>query len=385
MTTTTKTPTPQTKTPHRKTSGTKTSSTKNSGTTSTRASKRPAKKADTPEQVVADRILELLDKGELPPWEKGWTSSKLGTPQNAISHKSYRGINLWMTLLTQMVNGYNDPRWLTYRQANELGGHVRKGEKSTNIVFWKLMDRTKDVDPNVEYIPNPESSTPSQSHGYPQDMTPSTNENQGRKDRYWICRIYHVFNAEQTIDCNLPELAPPPIFTDPIEEAEAIITHMPNPPGFETYGLANHPPHYNPQMDVIRIPERSRYDQVEVYYNTIFHELTHSTGHESRLARPSITKSTALSHDYGVEELVAGMGSAMLADRAQIGQKVIDADASYIRHWRDAISADKSIVMKAAQQGQKAVDYILGTSPANQPEESETATSEPHSEPEMVS
>ena len=87
--------------------------------------------------AVADRIIELLDQGQLPPWEKDWRDSTNGTPLNAVSMKPYRGVNRWMTLLTHMVMGYQDPRWLTYRQAEALGGHVRKGERSTEIVFWK--------------------------------------------------------------------------------------------------------------------------------------------------------------------------------------------------------------------------------------------------------
>ena len=89
------------------------------------------------EDAVADRIIELLDQGQLPPWEKDWRDSVNGLPRNAVSMKPYRGVNRWMTLLTHMVMGYQDPRWLTYRQAEALGGHVRKGERSTEIVFWK--------------------------------------------------------------------------------------------------------------------------------------------------------------------------------------------------------------------------------------------------------
>ena len=89
------------------------------------------------EDAVAGRIIELLDQGQLPPWEKDWRDSTNGTPRNAVSMKPYRGVNRWMTLLTHMAMGYQDPRWLTYRQAEALGGHVRRGERSTEIVFWK--------------------------------------------------------------------------------------------------------------------------------------------------------------------------------------------------------------------------------------------------------
>ena len=87
------------------------------------------------EDAVAGRIIELLDQGQLPPWEKDWRDSTNGLPRNAVSMKPYRGVNRWMTLLTHMVMGYQAPRWLTYRQAEALGGHVRRGERSTGIVF----------------------------------------------------------------------------------------------------------------------------------------------------------------------------------------------------------------------------------------------------------
>ena len=81
------------------------------------------------EEEIADRIIELLDKGELPPWEKGWRNSQSGDPVNALTMKPYRGINRWLTLITQQSMGYDDPRWLTYRQAEALGGHVQQGRE----------------------------------------------------------------------------------------------------------------------------------------------------------------------------------------------------------------------------------------------------------------
>ena len=130
------TKTRQSKTPSTKTK-TKTKVTTNR---TSRREKKPAGgkgQRQRVEEEIADRIIELLDQGELPPWEKGWSDSQSGVPVNAISMKPYRGINRWMTLITQKAMGYDEPRWLTYRQAEALGGHVRKDEKSTIIIFWK--------------------------------------------------------------------------------------------------------------------------------------------------------------------------------------------------------------------------------------------------------
>ena len=366
MTTATKSNTRGSRTPAGKT---KRAQTKKGDTREVQEKRHPRNSdAPTPEQVVADRIIELLDQGELPPWEKGWSSSKMGYPQNAVSGKPYRGINVWMTVITQMIHGYQDPRWMTFRQAKALGGHIKKGEKSTNVVFWKVLQRNSEKDLGVEYLENPHLKGEPEPPEARADTSEGALRNTLKKDRRLICRIYNVFNVEQTEDCELPELETQvPAFNDPIDAAEAVIAGMPNPPAFETYALANHAPHYSPDKDVIRVPERGRYGRVEIYYNTVFHELTHSTGHQSRLARPGVTDTQTMSHEYGVEELVAGMGAAMLGDRAGIGRETLEVDAAYIRGWRDIISGDKSIVIKAAQQAQKAVDYILDYSQEQEP------------------
>ena len=121
-------------------SGSKTKTKANSSSSPKARGGRPADGKTSRQRAgdaVADRIIELLDQGRPPPWEKDWRDSANGTPRNAVSMKPYRGVNRWMTLLTHMAMGYQDPRWLTYRQAEALGGHVRRGERSTEIVFWK--------------------------------------------------------------------------------------------------------------------------------------------------------------------------------------------------------------------------------------------------------
>ena len=288
------------------------------------------------EQMVADRIIELLDQGELPPWEKPWKNSQMGDPRNAITMKPYRGINHWLTLISQSPSGYDDPRWLTYKQAQQLGGHVKRGEKGTTIVFWKKLPRkqAEDEEGIEELLPG--------------------------RDSYWIARIYRVFNVEQTEDCKLDLLAEPPAeLPDPIEQAEAIIQGMPNPPAFDTYQHLNTAPHYAPQPDIVRVPTRDRYDVPERWYNTVFHELAHSTGHPKRLNRFTLDANRNDVHNYGVEELVASMGAAMLSRKAGIERENLEQNASYVKHWRDAIAADKAIVLRAAGRAQKAVDLIL--------------------------
>ena len=292
--------------------------------------------------LVADRILELLERGELPPWDRPWRINPRGIPCNAVTLRPYRGINVWMTRISQEIKGYRDHRWLTYKQAQQAGGNVRRGEKATVVVFWKMLEKEN------------------------KDGKPST---------FPMAATYNVFNAEQTEGCKLPELPELPEPADPIAEAEAVIAGMPNPPAFETYESENIPPHYRPLDDLVRVPDRRRYHRIELYYNTVYHELTHATGHPRRLDRFDPAHRPDL-HEYGVEELVAGMGSAMLADLTGISHVTITPDASYVKHWSEVIKADRSIVINAAQRSQKAVDYITGRNPEKQP--ADTAGTSPH-------
>ena len=289
-------------------------------------------------EAIADRILELLDQGGLPPWERPWRTSDVGEPRNAISMKPYRGINHWLTLITHTVQNYKDPRWLTYRQAQTLDGNVRKGEESTRIVFWKKVNRRQ---------------------GDEQDMN-EVQELNLKQETYLVARFYNVFNVEQTHGCRLKPLPEPGEMPGAIEQAEAIIQNMPNRPEFDTFEHINQPPHYIPGADQVRVPSRDRYQVPEQWYNSVFHELTHATGHPTRLARFEAQAEQDSLHRYGVEELVAGMGAAILSGQANMERETIQQDAAYIKHWRDAIAADKSIVLQAAGKAQRAADYILG-------------------------
>ena len=323
------------------------------------------------EEEVADRIIALLDAGGLPPWEKDWRDSAFGLPVNAVSMKAYRGINRWLTLLTQQLMGYNDPRWLTYRQAETLGGHVRKGEESTRIVFWK----------RVHVKPRADSDGSGDSAEREGIEVINQGESSPGSRTYPMLRAYSVFNVEQTEDCRLKELpAPEAALHDPITLAEEIIRQMPGLPVIQHYSHANHAPHYAPAQDTVRVPDLSRYQSPDGYYTTVFHELVHSTGHPGRLARFDLEANAQDLHAYGREELVAAMGSAMLGAHAGIAPMEIERDASYILHWRDAIQADKAMVIRAATLAQKSADHILGLQPPEFTDEKPQA--EPQAEPQ---
>ena len=301
---------------------------------------KPRKSKKEIEAEVVGNILQLLDSGELPPWDRGWSSTKFGLPMNAVSQAPYRGINRWNTMITQACKGYDDNRYLTFKQAQDLGGNVRKGEQGTIIVFWKQLVVEDTVEPEDGQMVDLEQETK------PRNIP--------------LLKHHHVFNLEQTDGCKIGPLEPPDLQEhSPLERADDILSKMPNPPEIETYTHNNTPARYQPGEDRIKIPDMGRYPTPEAWYSTLFHELTHSTGHTRRLGRlqPGHTENL---HAYGREELVAGMGAAMLCALAGIEHQTAVNNAAYIKAWRDTIAADHGIVIKAASLAQASTDHITG-------------------------
>lgn len=268
-------------------------------------------------QIVTEQIIKQLESG-VAPWRKPWTTD---SPKNFISNREYRGINVF--LLASL--GYGSQYWLTYKQALELGGNVRCGEHGSKVVFWKFG--------------NYES----------EDADGQTVE---RKSA--ILRYYTVFNLDQ---CDGLKIREPRRVVNPIEECERIVSGMPNAPRIEQDARA----WYRPSTDTVGIPARNAFESAESYYSTLFHELTHSTGHTKRIGRDGIEKlNTFGSESYSKEELIAEMGAAMLAGVAGIERATIPNSAAYLQSWIRVLKADSRMVVFAASQAQKAADYIQG-------------------------
>lgn len=277
-------------------------------------------------EIVTNQVIDLLSTGTVP-WRKPWTVAD--APRNLVSKKPYRGINVFLLSATK----YMSPYWLTYNQAKDLGGFVRAGEKSTMVVFWKV-DAKRDPDAQEGEISSADRTRV-------------------------VLKYYRVFNLEQ---CDLPEKVlaklPKPVTNDnpPIDIAETIIADMPGRPSMATGKLAC----YSPAMDCVTLPARDSFNTPQDYYATAFHELSHSTGHKSRLDRDGVTNPTKFgSHEYSKEELVAEMGAAFLCAESGILPAVIENQASYIASWLKALKGDSRLVVSAAAQSQKAADYIL--------------------------
>ncbi|MHC4718258.1 MAG: ArdC family protein [Planctomycetota bacterium] len=282
---------------------------------------------------VTERILEHLEKGTVP-WRKPWAGGD-EAPKNLISKKGYRGINPFLLACA----GYSSPWWMTYKQAAQLGGQVRKGEKGSMVIFWKPpMNGDKDA-------------------ADPKD----------RKGSGMILRYYRVFNAAQVdgLEAALEKVTPktdkPAPKVDPIEAAEAVYKGWTNCPPVKWEGSQAC---YIPAQDVIRMPPRETFKGSAEVYSTLFHEMTHSTGHKDRLNRESLQKLAAFgSHEYSKEELVAEFGAAFLSAHAGISAPVIENQAAYINGWKNKLRQKDAArwVVWGASQGQKAAELILGT------------------------
>jgi antirestriction protein ArdC len=267
-------------------------------------------------QSVTDRIIASLEEGTIP-WHKPWVGSG---PRNVENGRHYSGINVFLLTLAP----FGDPRWGTYKAIKRADGQVRRGEKSTQIVLMKRVNKRRS------------------------DGAAEGDEELGGS--YFLFRYYSVFNAEQAD--GLPPFEDTVYDNEPIERAEQIALGYIGP----TVTFGGDSAFYSATTDMVRVPMLDQFTSAEAYYSTLYHELVHSTGHESRLNR---LESTGFgSGPYAKEELVAEMGAAMLCGMA--GIENLDQSAAYVAHWLEPLRRDKKFVVSAAGQAQKASDLILG-------------------------
>jgi antirestriction protein ArdC len=277
------------------------------------------------EDVITERIIEKLESGVVP-WHRPWAGGE--APKNLITKKEYRGINVFMLSCAC----YSSPFWASYKQITELGGTVTKGEHGYPVVFWKFIDAKekdetgKDVKKSIPFL-----------------------------------RYYTVFNVEQTSgidETKIPELAIKYNQLEKLEQCENLVMAMPKRPEILHQEQRAY---YRPSADCVNMPKMETFNNSEEYYSTLFHELTHSTGHETRLNRRG---SDVVRHfgdkEYSKEELIAEMGAAFLCGHCQIENRTIDNSAAYIKSWLSKFKDDKKMVVYAGAAAQKAVDFILG-------------------------
>lgn len=271
-------------------------------------------------EIVTQRILEELEKGVIP-WRKTWQGSQ---PINYITRKQYRGINLLL-----LPHG---GEYLSYKQAKDLGGNVKKGEKAHMIVFYKMLQ-------NVD-------------------------EESGKISNFPYLRYSNVFHISQCegiesklepieIDSSIePIQAAQDIINDYVKRSKVTINHV----------EGSHRAYYSPTIDTVTLPVIGQFTSNNEYYSTNFHELAHSTGHKSRLKR--ITDVAAFgSETYSREELTAEITSAILMSISGIEQpETFTNSVAYIHGWSRKLKEDNKAIITASSQAQKAADLILGES-----------------------
>lgn len=275
--------------------------------------------------VVTAKIVERLEKGVVP-WRQPWTTV---TPRNFVTGRPYRGINF---LLLSSVENFKSPLWLTYKQCKSVGGSVIRGSKGMPVVFTNFLDVADKDSDETKIVP--------------------------------IRKRYSVFNVEQCLGLKLPEKDTPIASDETLPKCEELWKNMPNPPEL-THGQGG--AFYRVSTDTIHMPEKCRFDSVEEYWSTCFHEIGHSTGNRTRLNRPTLTGFSGFaSENYSLEELVAEVSASFMCALTGIGNRTIDASSSYLAGWLNALKSDSRLIVQAAGQAQKAVDYVTGELPTKQ-------------------
>lgn len=293
-------------------------------------------------QNITDRIIEMLEKGTAP-WIKPWNNPEynFSLPKNAVSNRYYSGINILLLWMAMDEKGYTQSKWVTAKNANDLGGYVRKGEKSTLIALYSPITREK-LDDNGE---------------------PILDENgQPELENFAILKKHHVFNIEQ---CEgLPKILFEPIQKEseevPFRELEDI-KNIHQGMNLTVISKKTDKAFYRPKTDVVTMPEMKQFHSEADYYSTLLHEMTHATGHQKRLCREGITsvKSRFGNKIYAFEELVAEIGGAFLC--AHIGFDTVPQNASYIASWIDVLKSDKKAIFRATGKAREACEYMLDT------------------------
>jgi antirestriction protein ArdC len=278
-------------------------------------------------QEVTDSIVRMLEEG-VAPWQKPWEAT--GVPQNPTTGKSYRGGNAIHLMASEIRSGFDDPRWMTYRQAAEQGWQVRKGERGAQIEFWEM-------------------KAPKERDGNPKD------EDQADTDKpRLVHRVYTVFNAKQ-ID-GIPPYQPR--VRTAFETAQAGERILTNSGAKISHDQADRA-YYSPGNDSIHLPPREAFKDAPGYYGTALHELAHWTGHKDRLNRATLTESYRFGDvNYAREELRAELASVFLAAERGIPHDPA-SHAAYVGSWIKALREDKNEIFRAAHDASIATDYLL--------------------------
>ncbi|MDI5932205.1 ArdC family protein [Halomonas kalidii] len=294
-------------------------------------------------QQITDQFINALEQGTVS-WVKPWnnTSEPLRMPMNASTGRQYSDVNVLLLWAAAMSCGYPRHRWLTFKQALDAGGNVRKGEKSTLVCFFKPMKRQV-LDEAKQPVLDEDGEPLEESFSIMKGL-----------------RLFNVAQCEgvpESISGMAGEVAPE---FEPSEEADRIL----NASDAQIDHVEGDRAFYNPVADRIQLPLQSQFDEAIGYYGTALHELVHWTGHRDRLDRDGIARWSGFgSPEYAKEELIAELGAAFLCAHAGIPGEL--RHEGYIENWLEALKGDKRYLFQASSAARKASEYLLDSLPAN--------------------
>ena len=280
-------------------------------------------------QRVTDQIVQAIESGA-DQWKMPWNT--VGTdsfsPINVASKRAYRGINILALWAQAQAKGYTSGTWATYKQWQEIGCQVRKGEKATLVVFWKFFDRREESE----------------------DSDGSDDSGTLHSSRGCVARGYHVFNADQ-VDGYTGAKLPDRPHAERIADAEEFFANLGG-----TVKHGGNRAFYRPADDCIQMPAFEQFPDPLNYYGTLAHEYTHWTGSKSRCDRQMGKR---FGDDaYAAEELVAELGAAFVCSTIGIISEPRPDHAAYIQSWLKVLKADKRAIFTAASKAQQACDWM---------------------------
>lgn len=316
-------------------------------------------------KMITDKVISMFKNAKASDYHRAWKDDAFFIPINFDSKKPYRGVNrLLLQERIGFAGAFRNPYFLTFNQIKKHGGRLKKGTRGYEVVYY-----------SIRYIVPADKNTGRKAYSSTNahkviDFIDKHKLSEDIVTRIPMIRYYNVYNGAsiEGIDFRLDKLQIGRAVPDTAPENQAaalIVENYPNPPAIKHEG---NQAYYSPSGDYVKMPKKEQFDSINDYYRTLFHELTHSTGHEKRLDRG--INLMLEKDDYAKEELVAEFGAVFLSAWAGIMWYNNKNHASYLKGWNSAIKEaenDNKFLMKAASLAQAATDYILNLDAAGQP------------------
>lgn len=294
--------------------------------------------------IIIEKIIKQIESGT-PPWKAGWIMKHY----NGFAKREYQGLNQIMFSCDMQAMNFSSPVWFSFKQVQKLGGSIRKGAKSSMVIFnKKVTAQPKDKDENEDQEGDLETYSEGEQEEEKEESKPK------KTKTFFLMRYYRVFNLDDVEGIDKEKYVN--FANVKHEEPENIINGM-TKDGLEIQ-YTGVQPCYIPALDIVQIPDIKNFNSSEDYYASLFHEITHSTGHESRLKRAGVSQLDGDKHKYSYEELIAEIGSAFLM--AETGMKInYKNSAAYVKGWSQFLKDNKKAIFQASTEARKASQYIV--------------------------